>query len=266
MNDEAKRNPVAEAKPANPTATITESDNDSKQRKSITEAEMKGYGFTIKLPLPRWAVAALAGLLVVGLVALGGYLTYTQVAGRVLVPFPKLNEYQETYKHSLEGSELKEINLYKFADGTKVTVTHFNSDRCIQVVRQTPGSDKAEGIWMFGPGLTPEKQRTQIDGGASNKRGAAAVSPGGLRPLTNGLTLVSNSRASDEPQGTPVNCWDPHPGPWNEQYVPVDQCGVQVWRYFPDGCVHFQWFNRCNGVWDVWPNGAPRVYWQRCVH
>jgi hypothetical protein len=61
-------------------------------------------------------------------------------------------------------------------------------------------------------------------------------------------------------------CLDPHPGEfryWNGQQ---NGCWIQVWRAWPEGCRHFQWYNSCNGYWDSYPNGAPRVYWDCCVH
>ena len=61
-------------------------------------------------------------------------------------------------------------------------------------------------------------------------------------------------------------CLDPHPGAfrwWNGQ---ANGCWIQVWRAWPEGCRHFQWYNSCNGVWDAHPNGAPKVYWDCCVH
>ena len=61
-------------------------------------------------------------------------------------------------------------------------------------------------------------------------------------------------------------CLDPHPGAfkyWNGQQ---NGCWVQVWRSWPEGCQHYQWYNACNGYWDNHPNGAARVYWSCCVH
>lgn len=61
-------------------------------------------------------------------------------------------------------------------------------------------------------------------------------------------------------------CVDPHPGQfkyWNGQQ---NGCWIQVWRAWPDGCQHFQWFNSCNGYWDVYPDGRPKVSWTCCVH
>src|SRR6516165_6415695 len=70
-------------------------------------------------------------------------------------------------------------------------------------------------------------------------------------------------RQSGSGQG---RCLDPHPGRFREQSEPVAQCETKVWRYFEDGCSHYPLFNPCGGTWDVYPNGAPHVYWQRCLH
>ena len=67
-------------------------------------------------------------------------------------------------------------------------------------------------------------------------------------------------------QGCQGKCLDPHPGQfqaWNGQQ---NGCWVQVWRRWPEGCQHYQWYNACNGYWDSYPNGAPKVFWTCCVH
>ena len=61
-------------------------------------------------------------------------------------------------------------------------------------------------------------------------------------------------------------CLDPHPGEFRYWYGQQNGCWVQVWRGWPEGCQHYQWYNTCNVSWDMHPNGAPRVYWSCCVH
>ncbi|HEV7397015.1 MAG TPA: hypothetical protein VGN86_10930 [Pyrinomonadaceae bacterium] len=66
--------------------------------------------------------------------------------------------------------------------------------------------------------------------------------------------------------GCQRRCLDPHPGAfqaWNGQQ---NGCWIQVWRRWPEGCQHYQWFNSCNGYWDSYPNGAPKVVWTCCIH
>jgi len=61
-------------------------------------------------------------------------------------------------------------------------------------------------------------------------------------------------------------CQDPHPGQFKSWNGQQNGCWIQVWRAWSDGCQHYQWFNSCNGYWDSYPNGAPRVNWTCCVH
>jgi hypothetical protein len=241
------------------------------------EAEIKAFGVSIRIPLPKWAVAPIATVLVLGLIGLGFYLSYAYAVNSVLVSRNQLNEYQENLKHSYEPSELKENQLVTFKDGTQVTVNHFKSDGCSQIVRYIPALSKADGLWMFGPKLTPDKQsrigtyleagRTPLEAGVLAVPNLSPRAYSERRMTGPELTYAQytpNPGNYKEVQGG--RCWDPHPGPWSEKPEQTAQCAVQVWRYFNDGCIHFQWFNPCSGTWDVYPNGAPRVYWQRCIH
>lgn len=104
---------------------------------------------------------------------------------------------------------------------------------------------------------------------------SAVVSPGALflrlEMRDSGLVEPQLQFASSGTGATALmvcrgRCWDPHQGQfryWNGQQ---NGCWIQVWRSWPDGCSHFQWYNSCNGYWDTHPNGAPKVYWSCCVH
>ena len=72
--------------------------------------------------------------------------------------------------------------------------------------------------------------------------------------------------ATVQSSGCRRRCLDPHPGAFRSWYGQQNGCWIQVWRSWPEGCQHYQWFNSCNGYWDSYPNGAPRVYWNCCVH
>jgi len=67
-------------------------------------------------------------------------------------------------------------------------------------------------------------------------------------------------------QGCSRKCLDPHPNAFRFWYGQQNGCWVQVWRSWPEGCQHYQWFNSCNRYWDLHPNGAPKVNWTCCVH
>jgi len=214
------------------------------------EAEIKGYGVSLKIPLPKWAVTGIAAVIVVGLVGVGAYLAKTYLVDRIAVPIQALNEYKEVAKHSTEPTEQRVENIVTFPDTTRVTVIHHPSDGCDQIVRWIPAKQKGESRWIFGPGLTPEKQ-------------ALAVAPdASILNLVRRASIVPD-RSSSEGAG---GCLNPHPGRFTEQSQPAGQCVTKVFRYFEDGCYHYQLYNPCSGTWDVTANGAPRVYWQRCIH
>jgi len=215
---------------------------------SRAEAEIKAFGMSVKIPLPKWAVTAIAGVIVAGLAGAGWFYGSTNLMNRVAVPRELLSTYKEADKHSREPQEQREENVFTFPDTTRVTVVHHRSDGCDQIVRWIESKQKGESLWIFGPGLTPEKQ--------------AAASP---LDLVTRASIVPGLPSFAVGQG-PGKCLDSHPGRFREQSQAVDRCTTKVFRYFDDGCSHYQLYNACSGTWDAWPNGAPRVYWERCVH
>ena len=62
-------------------------------------------------------------------------------------------------------------------------------------------------------------------------------------------------------------CLNPHPGQFRWWYGQArDQCWVEVWRQWPEGCTHWQLFNRCTGWWDADQYGNAKVFWTCCQH
>jgi hypothetical protein len=56
-------------------------------------------------------------------------------------------------------------------------------------------------------------------------------------------------------------CMNPHPGQFSYWWgPPFDQCNSPLYRRFPDGCTHYQIYNRCANSWDA------RIFWTYCVH
>jgi len=262
---------------SNGSASLAQSGN----AQPIGQAEIRAYGLSVRIPLPKWAIAALSVFLVIALVTLGGYVASVYVLNKQWLARSKVSEYAENYKHSLEGPELKESQLVTFLDGTTVTVNHFKSDGCNQIVRHSPLNSKTDGIWMFGPLLAPDKQSAigtnneeHLKLGRKNPDLRASLAdpdrafPGSETDNRLKLIYVQGQITPEEYKEVQYGgrCLNPHPGPWNEKPEPVGQCATRVWRYFADGCIHFQFFNPCTGTWDVLPNGAPNVTWTRCIH
>jgi hypothetical protein len=71
---------------------------------------------------------------------------------------------------------------------------------------------------------------------------------------------AGSAAGSFPPQGCAGRCLNPHPGPFRSWNGQVNGCWVQVWRQWPEGCTHYQWFNSCANYWD------PQIWWTCCVH
>jgi hypothetical protein len=248
--------------PINPEPAVTAGD-------AVTEAEIKGYGVSVRIPLPKWAITTLAGVLIVGLMAAGATFTYTYVMHQVTVSRATLSEYEEAYKHSLEPAEAKQETPVAFPDGTTVTVHHYKSDGCNQIVRMVPALQKADGLWMFGPVLKPESKvadAIRVRPGIEDLRATSVAMSRGAISFAGFVPAWGSERSANSSAEAQGQCLNPHPGHSRQKDQKVGQCSVQVWRYFDDGCVHYQFFNPCAGTWDVWPDGRPRVHWEKCVH
>lgn len=89
------------------------------------------------------------------------------------------------------------------------------------------------------------------------------LTAGALRSLP-GLELSPPPVAMQA--GCQGRCVDPHPANFNTWNEPAGGCRVKVWRQWPDGCLHYQWYDSCSGVWDNNPDGTPKVNWTCCVH
>lgn len=235
----------------------------------ISATKIEAFGIKLEIPLPKWAVACLAMLLLLAAMGAGVYWSVTRISRTVLIPAAQAEVYEETNFHLTEPKELKEAKEELFNGLTTVTINYYKSDGCVQIVRWDASAQKGDGLWMFGAHPHTAGHTHQITS-SSNRSGVRSD-----RPVPRSLTLASYEHRIDIDLGADEaklyrvqggNCWNPHPGAFSVQNQGVNQCLVQVWRTFYDGCVHYQFFNPCAGTWDVYPNGAPRVYWTRCVH
>lgn len=86
-----------------------------------------------------------------------------------------------------------------------------------------------------------------------------ATLPLGL-PEATYLFRVASLQSQHPQAGCGGRCLNPHPGPFKSWNGQVNGCFVQVWRQWPDGCTHYQWWNTCYNYWD------PQIWWTCCVH
>lgn len=228
-------------------------------------------GFHIEIPLPKWAIACLAVLLIAAVAAAGIYRVATTLEHKVLVSESQMKEYEENAFHTSEPDDLKASQEDTF-DLTKVTIRYFKSDGCVQIVRWDAARNQGDGLWMFGahPHIGDGHHDRAVN---SSFRLPDAQSPPGA---ANDLKLIAYEPKpeldEDQPHGAHLlrvqggSCPNPHPGNFSVRNEQVGKCSVRVWRTFSDGCVHYQFFNPCAGTWDVNADGSPRVVWTHCVH
>lgn len=251
------------------------------------EAKLDGPGgFTLTLPLPKWAVGLLAAILILALVLGSAYWGYTKFSGSMLIPQEDANDYKETTKHDLEPDDTKESQEITFHDGVKVTLRHFHTDGCVEVLRTSQAlvTDKhwLRDLRRIAP--PPTSAATPYENhGRAVSAGNGLLLPFSvgmpiatvsffptdflLPPTTSGLLQGLNPRLTPTGGAPPAGgCINPHPGQFQTWNGAVNGCWTQVWRHFEDGCTHYQWYNRCYNVWDTNPDGSAKVFWTYCVH
>lgn len=240
-------------------------------------------GFGLKIPLPPWAVYCLAILVILGVaLSLGSKLILPIIDKRAAQSRADQAELdkkaaqdrankektekekaqiQEYQKHFNEGSTRTQ-KLFDTPDIGSLTVTYYPSDGCLLVKRRNPGPNEVEiPHWILAQSIQYQQAPGRL---AGDRRESRLQNPDLDHP---NLQLVAmNLDAAIPQQPCRGRCQDPHGGEfqsWSGQQV---GCFMQIWRKWPDGCLHYQWYNSCYGYWDSWPNGAPKVYWTCCVH
>lgn len=169
-------------------------------------------------------------------------------------------DYEESKRHAAETARTDKL-IYDSRDIGTLRVKFFISDRCLQVIRTSAGEH-------------PQTSSHYILASRMEERAPGKVAQTGLfkdsivdsELLTNQFEPASLKPAVEPSPAPAGNCWNPHGGPFNWWNGEQRGCWLQVWRRWPDGCQHYQWFNTCTGYWDSLPNGSPQVYWTNCVH
>ncbi|MDX6270237.1 MAG: hypothetical protein QOD28_1460 [Acidobacteriota bacterium] len=174
----------------------------------------------------------------------------------------RYKEYQIHYGEAPKSTR----ELFNSADLGSLSVSFFTSDGCLRVNRKAPGHNQAELIyWIAAKSIPLEAPPGKLD---DVKVSRQEVPPTSQPFLNASYQFASLDPAAAAPTAgkSVAGCLDPHPGAFQSWNGQQNGCWIQVWRRWPEGCQHYQWFNGCNGYWDNHPNGAPRVYWTSCAH
>jgi hypothetical protein len=184
----------------------------------------------------------------------------------------------EASKHQNHHDSYLTIPIPIEGDTEIVKAEFYPIDGCVHVLRRPVdaqhdihyGND--QDVWILDPNYQPNAQN-QIQSGKMQSKpriglGSPALSEAVAEIRSNGfrhgrdatVQYLANSkprlRRAAMYQGS---CLNPHPGNFTVRNVQINECVVQVWRQFNDGCTHNQLYNACNGQWD------PRINWTFCA-
>lgn len=193
----------------------------------------------LKIPLPRWAVSVLALVVIAG----AGLFIWRQVyvePERVVLSLKEVNEelarsVDEYGRHAMEEPARHE--LFEDADGALGIRVY--RDHCVLIQRRTRDGVLTRLVRDLAREQRP--QRTLE-----------------IPPLV--VPLEASQPACNR------GCLNPHPGAFRWWYGEQKGEWVQVWRQWPEGCLHYQLFHPKSGTWDSNPDGTPRVHWRCCTH
>jgi hypothetical protein len=152
----------------------------------------------------------------------------------------------------------------------EMKVRYYGSDGCVLIVRKQPGGssrwiphwipavagDDAPSPGRIAARTTPPVHTAAAPGGSD-----VGLAFAGLRAAH----AVGPLAAAAAGGGCGGRCTNPHAGSFETREGERKACWVQVWRQWPDGCAHYQWFNTCESYWDSDAEG-PKVHWTCCVH
>jgi hypothetical protein len=87
------------------------------------------------------------------------------------------------------------LNSYDYSDAFSVTVNHFKSDGCVQIIRENKNSRTHDATWMFGPGAHSDRFRSRLDLPIFERQSSARYEPG----CNDTLTQTSRGRSATTP-------------------------------------------------------------------
>lgn len=211
--------------------------------KSVKIFTFKFLGMEIPLARP-----GIIGISVLTVIVFGAYSWFQFIAphiqfGDVSISKSQLVQLQETQKHFAEDPEVR-TSIFSDARG-EMKAIFYRSDGCLLVSRRSSDVlSPATAVWILDPARIPKE-----------------TSPGAI----SGGTTISGLGFST-PAYAGGNCMYPHPGEFRYWYGERKDPWVQIWRQWPDGCTHYQWYNAAYNYWALNPDGSPQIFWTMCNH
>lgn|SRR5215475_4948390 len=256
---------------------------------SPTDAQPQNQGGAVgKIAHPKWAVFCVGVVTVLGSLipfytkVLGPWIDQRQaaIASRTAESNAEKQKFDAEAAEALIKKEKAEADRLQFKEYQKhfgerprntqrvfdavdlgsLMVQFYSSDGCLLVLRKNPGPNQGQMTHWIPASSISEPPPGRIETRSSISQHIQED----VQSLTAQIRRYSLIGAASAPVAG--SCWNPHPGPFRSWNGEQRKCWLAVWRAWPDGCQHYQWFNTCSGDWDLEPNGAPKVYWTNCTH
>jgi len=144
---------------------------------------------------------------------------------------------------------------------------YYNSDQTIVVLWTPPGDQSPRPHWILRSASKGPKDLAWPSAPPKDSSGPHALLKVPQLPVVH---AADRNEMPTPPgyvaQACAGKCFNPHTGQYTQWNGAPNGCFLPVWRRWPEGCQHYQWFNTCSGTWDVNQDGTPRVNWTCCVH
>jgi hypothetical protein len=243
-------------------------------------AQGKKSASFLGVPLQRWAVVAIS---LVAVVYAAGYAfislqqkynaerakagsleTQAQGLQRSLATVTQSTERRisEAEKHTKVHDPYKTISIDS-SDGHPVVADYYSSDGCLHIKRSHGGAtlygiSDTQDLWIPDPSRQnnaklPVNPPDDITEHRPSKDLKAHQAPN--KPILREVSLHAGKARIKRVQ---AGCVNPHPWPFRSWWGPANGCFAPLYRQWNDGCVHYQVYNACSGIWD------PNIYWTFC--
>jgi hypothetical protein len=249
--------------------------NDDRTGSHPAPATLTAKLLGLELPLPTWTLFPLGLLVIAGVF---GVLYRTVALPMIDRRAAELHNELDMLEYSRHYNEVKQFST-TIVDSPSVGqlgVAFLASDGCLEVKVRPPGSLLEQSHFIkrmayTGPAPGPLVNPNTVTSAPRNGSGEAAlagdlVASSAIVAMSGRPPEALGSQPPTETQACGGRCLGIHPGQFQTWNAGQNGCFVAVWRKWPDGCTHYQWYNTCNGGWDSNPDGSPHVYWTCCVH
>lgn len=192
----------------------------------------------MEFPINKWAIGVLSVIVIITISFACYFFIKKQINLNKKSSYENY-QLQESAKHFTEEAQDKKT-IFDDPRG-KVMASFYSSDGCLVVARYRPSAQTAYSLqWIY-----------------DRKTSGPAPGPGSETKSTASFGLAFGSGGPCDKE-----CKNPHPKMkyewwWGDMH---DDCWIEYWVSWEDGCTAYAWYDKCHGVW------GGETYWTCCIH